>query len=98
MRIYELEELVSLYGPYMTLEDLVDALKGDRVHKCPKCHGKGFNLEYYNSYPSGLPDSGFVYQKASREIKCDLCHGFGYTEDLYKERTETKIIGYTKEK
>ena len=37
----------------------------------------------YNAYPSGLPDSGFVYEEGTKIIDCDLCNGEGYTSIKY---------------
>ena len=55
-----------------------EALKHEGKVPCSKCYGHGTVSEKYNSYPSNLPDSGFVEKWAYRDIKCDECNGMGY--------------------
>lgn len=83
--IYNLERLASRYGD-RKISDIITELKGKNIHKCPKCKGRGYVTEKYNGYPSGLPDSGWVYEAAYRDIKCDLCNGVGWTEHEYKPK------------
>lgn len=92
MKIYELEELMNKYGKDAKLIDISNALKGDRVYPCPKCNTKGFITEEYNGYPSGLPDSDYVYIPCFKDTECDLCKGFGYTKKEMKPKYE--IVGY----
>lgn len=85
------------YGPNTTLKEAIikyqdEHYKGKFV--CPKCNGNGYTVTEYNAYPSGLPDSGWVYKPGYDYEECDLCNGKGYTEKEYKAKTETKIIGY----
>jgi DNA topoisomerase-1 len=54
--------------------------------KCPKCDGRGYIKCKYNGYPSGLPDSGWVYEEAFKDVKCDVCNGVGYTEKPMKPK------------
>lgn len=85
--IYNLEQLIGQYGD-RKISDIVAELKGEKIHTCPKCKGRGYITEEYNGYPSGLPDSGWVYEPAYRDIKCNLCNGIGYTEHEYKPKME----------
>lgn len=94
MKIYEVEELINKYGEGTTLREVLDKMKGNDKHKCPKCKGKGYLVETYNAYPTCLPDSGFVYKEGLREITCDLCEGKGYTNKEYKPKIKTEIIGW----
>ena len=86
MKIHEAVTLVTTYGPDITLGELLKQIQGRKVHKCPKCNGTGEITEEYNGYPSGLPDSGWVYEPAYRTVTCDLCKGEGYTGKLMKPR------------
>lgn len=75
--------LMSKYGdlPLSTIIDILhQQAPDDKFHLCPKCNGRGIVQAKYNGYPSGLPDSGWVYEEATKDIKCDLCEGTGYTE------------------
>ena len=91
-----LYSLISQYGDATTLEDayLRTVEKVSKRHCCPKCKGNGYLVREYNSYPSGLPDSGWVYKPGYDYYECDLCHGKGYTDKKYVPKTETKVIGY----
>lgn len=91
MKIHEIVTLCNQYGENTTLAEVRQSIQGNKKYLCPKCKGTGsVTIEYkrnktgsitieYNGYPSGLPDSGFVYQAAYREEECDLCKGEGYT-------------------
>ena len=85
MKTNEVIQLLDTYGN-ITLKELVERVQGTRIHKCPQCEGRGFIVEYYNAYPSGLPDSGWVYEEGRRELCCNLCKGHGYTEKEYKPK------------
>ena len=91
-----LDTLIRSYGPSTTLKEAQEQYNGKRKigYKCPKCGGKGYIVTEYNAYPSGLPDSGWVYKPGYDYKMCDLCKGDGYTLKQYKVKTETKIIGY----
>ena len=91
-----LEKLIRSYGPSTTLKEAQERYnKKNKVgYKCPKCGGCGYIVTEYNAYPSGLPDSGWVYKPGYDYKMCDLCKGDGYTLKEYKAKTETKIIGY----
>ena len=95
----QIQNLISRYGENTTLKEVLNDVKMRSPYtylpyKCPKCHGQGYLVTEYNGYPTGLPDSGFVYEPAYDYKTCDLCKGMGYTEKEYKPITETKIIGY----
>ena len=98
--IEQIEKLVSKFGGNVTLNEVLEYVKSHSpyVHlpyKCPKCNGQGYLVREYNGYPSGLPDSGSVYEAAYDYRKCDLCDGMGYTKKEMKPITETKIVGWT---
>jgi len=86
MTINEVKGLVDRYGADMTLGQVLIKVQGNKIYKCPKCEGKGFITIKYNSYPKGLPDSGWVYEPAYRDVECNLCNGEGYTDHEYKPR------------
>jgi rubrerythrin len=75
--------LVNAYGENYTLGELLKRIQGDKIYKCPACMGRGKITEEYNAYPSGLPDSGWVYEAGYRDKKCTLCDGHGYTNKKY---------------
>ena len=92
-----LDTLIHNYGPNTTLQEAQDFYNKNKklgYYKCPKCGGKGYIVTEYNKYPSGLPDSGWVYEPGYDYKMCDLCKGDGYTLKQYKAKTETKIVGY----
>lgn len=86
MKINEILKLCEIYGNNITLEELARKIQGNKIYKCPKCKGKGYTVEEYNAYPSGLPDSGCVYEPGYKNIECDLCGGEGYIEHEYKPK------------
>lgn len=73
--VQAVEEITGMFGEDTRLGDVKNLLLGKKKHRCPKCHGKGYTEKEYNSYPTGLPDSGFVYEPAWKKITCDLCGG-----------------------
>lgn len=91
--ISKLKQLGRRYGENTSLSNIINFLK-PKGHRCPKCGGKGYTVEEYNAYPSGLPDSGFVYEAGYRNIPCDLCGGKGYTDVEYVEKFKTVSDGY----
>ena len=68
MKIFEFMELVDTYGKDMTLGEILTKISDSEIYKCPKCSGKGSITVEYNAYPSGLPDSGFVYEAGQRNF------------------------------
>lgn len=83
IKVYEVVNLCSVYGRNTTLGELCRIIQEGRIYKCPKCDGAGKLTMKYNAYPSGLPDSGFVYEEGIKTIDCDLCNGEGYTSIKY---------------
>jgi DNA-directed RNA polymerase subunit RPC12/RpoP len=81
-----INELIGQFGSDSKLIDVFNYIIGDRKFRCPKCKGRGFIKVKYNCYPSGLPDSGFVYESAYKDIECDLCKAFGYTNKQMKPK------------
>ena len=96
-----IKDLIKSYGADTTLNEVLNKIieKSEYrflPYKCPKCDGRGYITKEYNAYPSGLPDSGWVYEAAYDYSVCDLCRGKGWTQEEYKPKTETKIVGYEK--
>ena len=92
--IQAVEEITGMFGEETKLGDVKILLLGKKKHRCPKCDGKGYTEEEYNSYPTGLPDSGFVYKPAWRKITCDLCGGEGWLEKEMKPKYKKVFDGY----
>lgn len=86
MKIREIKELIDKYSTDITLGQLLTKIQGNKIYECPKCKGRGFITIEYNGYPTGLPDSGYVYEAAYKDKKCNLCKGEGYTDHEYKPR------------
>lgn len=81
MKTYDIIMLIETHGD-MKLSELVKMMLGDRLYTCPECKGKGVFRKAHNSYPSGLPDSGWVFDEKYmyyRDENCTLCEGHGYT-------------------
>lgn len=83
LKVTDIVSLIDIYGKDTTLGEIFDKVANGRIHKCPKCKGKGTITIEYNAYPKGLPDSGFVYEAGYRKEECDLCDGQGYTKEKY---------------
>ena len=91
-----IKDLINKYGDTCTLKDVMyyhTKLKNPG-YPCPKCNSRGYIIKKINTYPSGLPDSGWVEQLEDDYIECDLCKGKGYTDIKYKPKVETKVVGY----
>lgn len=86
IRTYEIINLIKIFGEDTTLKQVLSIVSGGRKYKCPKCDGKGKITVEYNGYQKGLPDSGFVYEAAFKDIECDICKGEGYTREEYKPK------------
>ena len=86
MKINAVKSLVDKYGADVTLGQLLVKIQGDKIYECPKCKGNGYVTVEYNGYPTGLPDSGFVYEAAYKDVECDLCKGEGYTDHKMKPK------------
>lgn len=86
MKINEVKGLIEQYGEKATLGEILRKVQGNKIFKCPKCDGIGYVTVEYNCYPSGLPDSGWVYQPGYKNKKCNLCKGEGYTSHEYKPK------------
>ena len=83
---HEIVDLIKIFGEDATLKQVLLTISDGRKYKCPKCEGKGKITVEYNGYPKGLPDSGFVYEAAFKDIECDICKGEGYTREEYKPK------------
>ena len=97
----KIKDLIRSYGGETTLNEVLNKIIQNSEYrflpyKCPKCYGRGYLEKEYNGYPSGLPESGWVYEAAYDYSVCDLCGGKGWTKEEYKPITETKIVGYEK--
>lgn len=95
-KIVDLENAIRDYGD-ICLSQYIKRIKGDRRHRCPKCHGYGYITEEYDAYPAGLPDSGWAQDIQHRKVMCNLCHGVGYTEKKFVENRKVIIDGYIEE-
>lgn len=82
----DIVNLIKIFGEDTTLKQVLLTVSGGRKYKCPKCNGTGKITVKYNGYPSGLPDSGFVYEAAFKDIECDICKCEGYTREEYKPK------------
>lgn len=94
---HDIQKLISKYGENATLKQVLEDIYAHSpykylTHKCPKCNGTGYIVKEYNAYPSGLPDSGWVYEAGYDYKKCDLCDGMGWTET--ERKPITKVVGY----
>ena len=83
MKIHEIVTLINQFGKDATLESVLNKIQNNKIYVCPKCNGKGHMIVEYNCYPRGLPDSGFVYEAAYKDVECDLCNGDWYTDKQY---------------
>lgn len=81
IRIADVMALVDRFDRSTTLGQLLSMVKSQYPHKCPKCEGKGFEVVRVNTYPSGLPDSGWVDQMEDFNVTCDICNGQGFTKE-----------------
>lgn len=81
LRIPDLEHMCAVIGGEKTLRQISNELKSKYPYKCPKCESNGFIVRRVNTYPSGLPDSGWVDQMEDIKYVCDICNGQGYTKD-----------------
>lgn len=84
--IYVVEQYAEKYGENATIGELLNAMKGSRTYRCPKCGGRGWISVKYNAYPEGLPDSGWVEDWRKKDVKCSLCKGHGWTEKEYRPK------------
>lgn len=82
MKIHEAIRLRNVYGGETTLDELVNRIQGDKIHRCPKCGGSGTIVKRVNraQYWECCDD----YKEV--EVTCDLCNGEGYTEKRYEPR------------
>ena len=92
--VQAVEEITGMFGEDTRLGDVKNLLIGKKKHRCPKCHGMGYTEKEYNNYPTGLPDSGFVYEPAWKKITCDLCGGEGWLEKEMKPKYKKVFDGY----
>lgn len=53
--------------------------RGNGANMCPKCAGSGIELEPYNAYPKGLPDSDWEEDIQYRKHQCTMCGGKGFS-------------------
>lgn len=84
--LFIIQKYIEEFGEEKTIGEVFAALTKYVPYKCPKCNGRGYVEVEYNGYPSGLPDSGFVYEAAFKDIECDLCEGRGYMEVKMKPK------------
>lgn len=82
MKIYEAIRLRNTYGGNKTLDELVDEVQGNKIHKCPKCNGSGNVTQRVNRAQYWECCARYEYETHP----CDLCNGEGYTEHEYKPK------------
>lgn len=82
MKIHEAICLRDDYGGKTTLDDLVKRIQGNKIHRCPKCYGKGIVIKMINR--AQYWECCDRYEET--KVTCDLCNGEGYTEKIYKPR------------
>ena len=82
MKIHEMICMRNTYGGETTLDELVNRIQGNKIHRCPKCGGSGTIVKRVNraQYWECCDD----YKEV--EVTCDLCNGEGYTEKRYEPR------------
>ena len=82
MKIHEVIRLRNVYGGETTLNDLVNLIQGNKIHRCPKCGGSGTTIKRVNraQYWECCDDYKEIH------VTCDLCNGEGYTEKIYKPK------------
>ena len=83
VKIHELIKLAKRYGYNTRLWRVIEQVMEEKPYECPKCNGEGTLEVTYNAYPSGLPDSGWVYEPKTKVVECDLCNSEGYTSVEY---------------
>lgn len=88
LRIPDLRQLCAVLGREKTLGEVLGNLRQKYPYECPKCTGLGYEVKSVNTYPSGLPDSGWVDQMEDIAYVCHVCNGQGFT----KERLIAKPI------
>lgn len=82
MKIREIVGLCEDYGEETTLGELKRKIQGNKIHKCPKCGGRGKVEVRKNIAQYWECCDNYKYYDA----ECDLCHGEGYTEHEYKPK------------
>lgn len=82
MKIHEAICLRDDYGEKTTLDDLVKRIQGNKIHRCPKCYGKGIFIKMINR--AQYWECRDRYEET--KVTCDLCNGEGYTEKEYKPK------------
>ena len=82
MKIHEAICLRDDYGGKTTLDDLVKRIQGNKIHRCPKCYGKGIVIKMINR--AHYWECCDWYEEI--KVTCDLCNGEGYTEKEYKPK------------
>lgn len=89
MTIQEAIKLRNFYGGHITLDELVNIIKGDKVHKCPQCNGTGI-IKLQNKRAIQVNEHQFITCKDFNiDILtdfCELCNGDGYTKEKYVPR------------
>ena len=82
MKVHEAIRLRDTYGEKTTLDDFVKRVQGNKIHRCPKCHGTGTTIKRINR--AQYWECCASYEDIN--IPCDLCNGEGYTEKEYKPK------------
>ncbi|QPI17882.1 hypothetical protein POP12_090 [Pectobacterium phage POP12] len=83
IKISDIDELITRYRRETTLDQVRDELLKETPHVCIRCKGKGVVFVDVNTYPTNLPDSGWVERIETKEMSCILCGGIGYTKEKF---------------
>lgn len=84
--ISKLKQISEMYGGDTKMSSITKLIK-PLGHRCPRCEGKGFTVEEYNT-------SMEWYVPGYRDVKCTLCDGKGYTDVEYVKKYKTVEDGY----
>lgn len=82
MKVCDALSLAMSYGENTTLGDLARKIQGNKIHKCPKCDGRGRITARRNKAQYWECCDDWEYYT----VDCDLCQGEGYTEHEYKPK------------
>lgn len=82
MKIRDVKSLICEYGENTTLSEILNKVQGNKIYKCPKCHGAGKYTKKINTAQYWECCERYEYY----DVDCDLCHGEGYTEHEYKPK------------
>lgn len=62
--------------------DKLDCVNYEGLVVCDDCNGKGEISYEKDTYPEGLPDSGWATRMETFWMKCPKCVGLGYIDNI----------------